>query len=998
MEPQYRLPDGRYTMLNASIRLTYGGATRSQLLRARLFSEHTGQLVELATFDAYPEYATERELLASKGLLTPQIRLRNLYEELATASDLRRFSAEPSTKIPSWFEDSLNREFTVEYTKNGVPWRRAIDVNNDRKSFYFQYLRSDGSIYATVDRRQGGSDWDRQDRGVVLTDAAGVPVAAFDSIPALINNWIRIIGQHDRRHFLIFDSKESGRLISEQSREENQFLILTAHTPHLQPPRHWNSPAATLDWQETVEGLRNWDAFIVLSDAHREDLELAEGKLNNIFVLPHPIPDVHTTPADVREPHLAMIVCRLEKQKRIQDALQAFRLVVDRVPEAKLEIYGEGSKRDEWQELTYSLGLTDAVSFKGYDPHPGKQYQRASAFLMTSLFEAQPLSLLEALAHGSPIVAYDIKYGPAQMVRHGDNGYLIPEGDIEDFAEKTAAILGDRALSARMAQASYEMSENFRLPSFFTAWNDLLEKICLQKEDRRMLTRVVADVDLPSISPRLQSWEISERDLPDICEVLGNVALRTDSSISSPRTEPTIQFRVHHPHHPNVLYLTTEKSANSIDACSYSVKASVSRDELKAKFPEESGGFQIWCEITLNNSHKLLRCKFGGVTTWDAADPSGPEQVGNANRGNRVTESHERGRIDHSGKILRFDLLQNVAEIFDRNSSANPDFIHLQDSENTLNGRSILQAAHQDGAIRKSVIALANRGYYVYHTADGVSKFVKDEHIPRMWHSVLDGTYSVSNEGVVHILERPRAAVSPRKLIVVFSSIGDIFNEGLFRYFTRNYRSIQKFVPQDAAILRIADIGGVVGSFYLNTTHRPDNTRRIRGLIEQVRQEFGLTKDDVVTYGASKGATGALFHAVSGGYKAVAVEPIVNDHYYETSFGDTHFTGGGTFPATKESVFEELIAEQRRTEMARSKVSQPRIVVIYSEQSPQFRYINELLGHHSVGDISLVNVTHPDIKDHPDVSPASLNLTATFLNMMCYGFAIPGGSFSLRCE
>lgn len=995
MEPPCHLPDGRYTMLNASIRLTYGGATRSQLLRARLFSENTGLPIELATFDAYPEYDTERELLTSKGLLPPQVRLRNMYEELAIISDLGRFSNGAEKEIPSWFRESLSRDFTVEYAKDGRPWRRAIDVNGDRRSFYFQYLRSDGSVYATVDRRHGGSDWDRQNRSVVLTDPVGTPVAVFDSIPELINNWIRVMGERDRRHFLIFDSRESGRLVAEQPREENQFLVLTAHTPHLQPPHNWNSPAATADWQETISGLHHWDAFIVLSDAHRADLELAEGKLNNIFVLPHPIAETGPATSEERDPNLALIVCRLEKQKRLQDALHAFRRVVDEVPEARLEIYGEGSKRAEWEDLTRSLGLSDSVKFLGYDPNPGPQYRRASVFLMTSLFEAQPLSLLEAISHGSPIVAYDIKYGPAQMVRHGNNGYLTREGDIEDVARRTISVLSNRTLSSRMSRASFEMSENFQLPRFLAAWKELLETICAQKEGRLEFTHVSAELEDNLLPSGRGSGSLTTVEMPDALHITGRVAVRTHPSVPND-APPNIRLRVHHPHNPNVLYLDTVHSQRMGDD-DHRLTALLKRSDLEDFFPEQTTGFELWCEITLNNAHSLFRCDPDGAGPSSDALPEAHRSDGAPMvAANKSTE--ESGQNAGSLATLRIDLTADVARAFEKHGTDRPNFIHIHDVEGKVGDRGILKAAHQHSEIRETVNALAQRGYYVYHTTGGVSKFVKDEHIPKMWHSVLNGTYSVSDEDIVHIVEEPDAGVPPRKLIVVFSSIGDIFNNGLFRYFTSDYQSIRKFVPQDVAILRIADIGGVVGGFYLNTTYRPDNAQRISALIENKRLQLGLTKDDVITYGASKGATGALFHAVINGYKSVSVEPIVNDHYYESAFGDTHFTSGGNFPATKESVFGSLIRDHKKRLLAKSEVSSPRIAVIYSEQSPQFRYIDELLGTHPASDIALVNVTHPKIKDHPDVSPASLNLTATFLNMLCYGFAMPAGNFSLRCE
>ncbi|WP_247826372.1 XcbB/CpsF family capsular polysaccharide biosynthesis protein [Arthrobacter antioxidans] len=997
MESSYKLPEGRYTMLNASVRLTYGGATRSQLLRARLFSEYSDQRVELATFDAFAEYDTERELLRDKGLLPGTVTLRNLYEELSTSSDLGQFSSTPLADIPAWYQETLTRDYVIEYAKNGTPWRRAIDVNGDRRSFYFQYLRSDGSIYATVDRRIGGSDWDRQERGVVLTDVFGNPVAVLASIPELINSWIRIMGAGEDRHFLIFDSKESGRLIAEHPREANQFLLLTAHTPHLQPPRHWNSPAATTDWQETISGLQSWDAFIVLSDAHRHDLELAHGKVNNIFVLPHPIGEVDLPTEDARDPALAMIVCRLEKQKRIEDALQAFRRVVDELPGARLEIYGEGSKRTEWQELTQALGLSDSVSFLGYDPNPGKQYRRASAFLMTSLFEAQPLALLEAISHGSPIVAYDIKYGPAQMVQHGENGYLVPEGDINDFAQKTVAILSNTTLSAQMSKSSLTMSENFQLPRFFAAWSELLDTICDQKSSRSALMTIKAEIVESAPVFERPFNQISINEVPDCIDVVVRTFVQTHTTNATFEDQLKLQLRVQNLESPGVVFLSTSYLREPGSQDQFIVAAQILRKDIEKHFPDATQGFELWCEATFNNAHSLVRCGSVDTSSNRQADLLLEPIERRVPRLEKTNTTQEVSQSSAKSGALNLKLLDDVDAALG-STREKPYFIYLNDTGGVLEGRSTLKAAHQDQRIKKSVNALAQRGYYVYHTTGGVSKFVKDEHIPRMWNSVQDGTYSVSDEGVIHILEEPLAGVRPRKLIVVFSSIGDIFNDGLFRFFTRNYRSIQKFVPQDAAILRIADVGGVVGAFYLNTAYRTDNVRRISALIEKTRERLGLSKDDVITYGASKGATGALFHAVTNGYRSLSVEPILNDHYYENTFGDTHFTKGGNFPSTKEMVFEALMCNHKSTLMKRSERSLPRIVVIYSEQSPQSRYIDHLLAGNLASDISVVNVTHPSIKDHPDVSPASLNLAATFLNMLCYNFAIPGGHFSLRCE
>lgn len=347
--------------------------------------------------------------------------------------------------------------------------------------------------------------------------------------------------------------------------------------------------------------------------------------------------------------------------------------------------------------------------------------------------------------------------------------------------------------------------------------------------------------------------------------------------------------------------------------------------------------------------------------------------------------------------ILTWNMDAKIEDLDIILTSNNYVFVHVLDQQNILAGRSMIKAAHQDKHIKRLVSTLSQAGFYVYHTVDGVSKFVKHEHIPNMWHSVANGTYAVSPTGVVHTLELPPLELKTKYLIVVFSSIGgDIFGDGLFRFFTQNYRSVRKFVPHDTAILRIADIGGVVSAFYLNTKYRPDNAARISDFIEKTRLDLGVPRESVITYGASKGATGALYHALQNGYRCVCVEPIVNDKYYEEEFGDSHFTTDGNFPRSKEDVFLELMAAQRAERLRASGVPQTQVAVIYSEQSPQYPYIRDVLVKDAPGDMCFINLTHPGITDHPDVSPLSLNILAMLLNMMFYGFSVPVGNFSIH--
>src|SRR5699024_4904288 len=95
------------------------------------------------------------------------------------------------------------------------------------------------------------------------------------------------------------------------------------------------------------------------------------------------------------------------------------------------DVYGSGPVEGDLKALTYELGIGASVTFHGFDSNARAAYADASFTLLTSISEGQPLVLLEAMAAGCIPIAYDIDYGPSDIITDGINGFLIPPGDIE---------------------------------------------------------------------------------------------------------------------------------------------------------------------------------------------------------------------------------------------------------------------------------------------------------------------------------------------------------------------------------------------------------------------------------------------------------------------------------------------------------------------------------------------------------------------------------------
>lgn len=120
-----------------------------------------------------------------------------------------------------------------------------------------------------------------------------------------------------------------------------------------------------------------------------------------------------------------------------------------------LVMVGDGPMRGELQRLVKRLGLTGRVTFAGAQPQALLQryYQEAAFLVLPSVSETAPLVLIEALSSGKPVIATSLT-GIASIVKHGENGLLVPSGDVRALADALDKMAGDDDLYRRLASQS----------------------------------------------------------------------------------------------------------------------------------------------------------------------------------------------------------------------------------------------------------------------------------------------------------------------------------------------------------------------------------------------------------------------------------------------------------------------------------------------------------------------------------------------------------------
>ena len=183
---------------------------------------------------------------------------------------------------------------------------------------------------------------------------------------------------------------------------------------------------------------------------NRKHLELLSAAHDNVSYIPNGVDldrfdvDRDTVPGRI------LFVGRLAPKKRVQDLIEAFATVVDDRPESELVIVGTGSQRDDLERLAESLGVAEAVRFEGHVPDEEipEYYASAELFVLPSVWEGHPLTLLEAWAAGTPVIATDVE-GIAEFVEHEETGYLVPPESPADLADALRYALENTATTRK---------------------------------------------------------------------------------------------------------------------------------------------------------------------------------------------------------------------------------------------------------------------------------------------------------------------------------------------------------------------------------------------------------------------------------------------------------------------------------------------------------------------------------------------------------------------
>lgn len=170
-------------------------------------------------------------------------------------------------------------------------------------------------------------------------------------------------------------------------------------------------------------------------------------------------------------------VGRLDHQKGFDLLLDAMALLHKDQPDATLTIYGEGAERQSLEAQRDRLGLNDVVSLPGKSTTPGEWIRNSDILVFSSRFEGFPNVIAEAVVSGLPVVAFDCAYGPRELIRNGENGLLVSDGNVAELAEALDRLIANPDLRASMTAAAARMRQKLAPESIQALWDETISAV-----------------------------------------------------------------------------------------------------------------------------------------------------------------------------------------------------------------------------------------------------------------------------------------------------------------------------------------------------------------------------------------------------------------------------------------------------------------------------------------------------------------------------------------
>ncbi|MDE5667986.1 MAG: glycosyltransferase, partial [Duncaniella sp.] len=172
-------------------------------------------------------------------------------------------------------------------------------------------------------------------------------------------------------------------------------------------------------------------------------------------------------------------VGRLDYQKGFDRLVDVWdRVCRDRRADGwRLDIFGQGEWRTMLEHMIAERGLSERMAVNAPTCDIASEYANSSILAMTSHYEGFPMVMIEAMSAGLPVVTFDYKCGPRDIITSGKDGVIVADGDNDAFADALLMLMADADMRRAMGSNATEVTDRYSEDRVMGMWTDLFGEI-----------------------------------------------------------------------------------------------------------------------------------------------------------------------------------------------------------------------------------------------------------------------------------------------------------------------------------------------------------------------------------------------------------------------------------------------------------------------------------------------------------------------------------------
>ena len=493
-QPKGVLPAGDYYTVLWGIADTFGGMTSVALERSSAFARQDNRPIEILTFSPDNSGKEREQELKTEGRLDERVSIRNIWEDLGTWSDdeLARMKgiAEP---VPEAIDDAL------PHTSGNTREQRTDDAGTVLQTDHY----SAHSRLLVIDRQDMNDRGTKGGRLLTLLNSQGEVVAQWRSATAFYKAWLNAVFGNEPSYVIVDSGYASS--IFRTYRKKNVVFCHVLHSNFLKnesvDPRELNRGRFDI-----FHNADRFDRVITLTRAQQRDMLALNMSSGNLTVIPNVVSDLHGDAEASRDKAHGIMLARLTPGKRIDHAIRAVAAASQNAPGLHLDIYGDGDMQAELTRLIDTTNASEHITLRGYASNAKERFREASFSLLTSKQEGQSLVLLESMSAGCIPIAYDIKYGPADIITDGVDGFLVPDGDVEALTQAiTRVATMDDAELTQMRRNALKRAADFYETAVVQKWATMFRECSFEPFQRSQATAELTSLTVTATGIELEA-------------------------------------------------------------------------------------------------------------------------------------------------------------------------------------------------------------------------------------------------------------------------------------------------------------------------------------------------------------------------------------------------------------------------------------------------------------------------------------------------------------